>query len=137
MQDSVRYSQTLVKKNQIKNKGKLGLRVVLLMMVNRTSSREKTVHDDGNTAAAAIICVHAPTFRIILYGESGAVKYKLLERMNFIVTGLFREVNLHRNAAVDKIKEMIGSFGGTVNTRFSKNTSEYSISWTFNLLIVI
>ena len=69
--------------------------------------------------------VPVPTFLIILLGGNGAVEEKVLRGMNFIISGLFEEVSSHAKTALDRIKEMIASFGGKVNTRFSKNTSVY------------
>ena len=82
--------------------------------------------------------VPLPTFVVILLGGNGAIEEKIFSRKSFIISGLFEEVSSHANTALDKIREMIASFGGKVNQRFSKNTSEYRfrvmIYWHINEL---
>ena len=87
-----------------KNKGKLG-----------------TNNSSDSTAAP----IPVPTFAVILLGGNGAIEEKIFSGKSFIISGLFEEVSSHAKTALDKIKEMIASFGGKVNKRFSKNTSEY------------
>ena len=55
----------------------------------------------------------------------GAIEGKIFSGKSFIISGLFEEVSSHAKTALDKIKEMTASFGGKMNKRFSKNTSEY------------
>ena len=91
-------------------------------MVNRVSLKKETNNCSisTNVRASNLIAasVPVPTFLIILLGVNGAVEEKVLRGMNFIISGLFEEVSSHAKTALDRIKEMIASFGGKVNTRF-------------------
>ena len=76
----------------LKNKGKLG-----------------TNNSSDSTAAP----IPVPTFAVILLGGNGATEEKIFSGKSFIISGLFEEVSSHAKTALDKIKEMIASFGGS------------------------
>ena len=67
-------------------------------------------------------------FRILVPGKNGAREENFLCGQTFIITGTFPEVGGGdvNDAGVANVNAMIQSFGGKVNTRFSKNTSEYT-----------
>ena len=116
-------------KIHLKNKGRLGLQAKLSAMANGVSQKKETnngsIATNGSVSNLTAAPDPLPTFLIILLGGNGDVEEKIFRGKSFIVVGLFEEVISHAKTALDGIKEMITSFGGKVNTRFSKNTSEY------------
>ena len=122
---NARFGEVLanyIEKNYLKNKGKLGLRAKLSAMVNGVSlEKEKnncSIVTNGSASNSTAAPVPVPTFLNILLGGNSDVEEKVLRGMNFIISGLFEEVSSHAKTALDRIKEMIASFGGKVNTRF-------------------
>ena len=107
--------------NHLKNKGKLGILAKLNGLVNGVIQKKEANKCSDSTEAP----VPLPTFVVILLGGNGAIEEKIFSGRSFIISGLFEEVSSHAKTAFDKIKEMITSYGGKVNQRFSKNTSEY------------
>ena len=90
-------------------------------MVNGVTKKKKTNNCSDSTAAPVPI----PIFVVILLRGNGAVEEKIFYGMSFIVARLFEEVSTRTKTALDRIKDMITSFGVKVNTRFSRNRSEY------------
>ena len=69
------------------------------------------------------------SFRILVPGENGAKDANFLRGMTFVITGTFPEAGGggESDAGVANVTAMISSFGGKVNTRYSKTTSEFTI----------
>lgn len=69
------------------------------------------------------------SFRILVPGENGAKDANFLRGITFVITGTFPEAGGggESDAGVANVTAMISSFGGKVNTRYSKTTSEFTI----------
>lgn len=52
---------------------------------------------------------------------------KILDKIVFVLEGVFPEVNDNASAAINSISNMIQRFGGKVHSRMSKGTRKYSI----------
>lgn len=80
----------------------------------------------GYTAATA--AASAPVFEAPQPGVNNAMSSKFLNGKTFVFDGLFDEVHTEMREAHRILKEMLESFGASVNKRFSSNTSEYTFS---------
>lgn len=69
------------------------------------------------------------TFRILVPEVNGALDANFLRGITFVITGTFPEAGGggESDAGVANVTAMVESFGGKVNARFSKNTSEYTM----------
>ena len=92
-------------------------------MVNKVSLKKDTNDGSIPTSFSAFNLTTAPNtipiFLSILLGGNSAAKEKILCGKSFIAR-LFKEVSSHVKTALDRIKEMIASFGGKANKRFPK-----------------
>ena len=139
MQGLARFSLTLVRKNALKGKGKFCLHAKLLATVSGLPQTDKkhagTIASNPikPTAGNSTTTISTPTvtavssFLILTQGENGAIGKKIIREKVFVLVGLFEEVNGHFATANADVKDMIESFGGKVNGRFSKNTSKFTL----------
>ena len=58
-------------------------------------------------------------------GKNGAVNAKILDGKKFVIDGAFEEVDPYSPGAIQSITTMIVSFGGSVQSRISKNIRKY------------
>ena len=79
----------------------------------------------SNNSSTTASLAPLPNFRILLFGENGAVSQKLLKKKFFVRAKLFDKLSLLRMAAEEDIKKIIKSFGSEVKMSYLKNTSEY------------
>ena len=82
------------------------------------------------TSAGSSNATTAPvTFHILVPGVNGALDANFLRGLTFVITGTFPEAGGggESDAGVANVTAMIQSFGGKVNGRFSKKTSEYIV----------
>ncbi|KAL3779504.1 hypothetical protein ACHAW5_010633 [Stephanodiscus triporus] len=82
--------------------------------------------DPGGVSAAGSDFVVPGSFRVLVPGVDGAGADDALVGQSFVITGTFPEAGGGDADAVGvaNVKAMIQSFGGSVNTRFSKKSSE-------------
>lgn len=84
----------------------------------------------GSTSAGSSNATTAPvTFHILVPGVNGALDANFLRGLTFVITGTFPEAGGggESDAGVANVTAMIQSFGGKVNGRFSKKTSEFIV----------
>ncbi len=83
-----------------------------------------------STSAGSSNATTAPvTFHILVPGVNGALDANFLRGLTFVITGTFPEAGGggESDAGVAYVTAMIQSFGGKVNGRFSKKTSEFMV----------
>ena len=68
-------------------------------------------------------------------GKNGAVSAKILAGKKFVIDGAFEDVDPYAPGAIQSITTMIVSFGGSVQSRISKNIRKYIQHCNIILLI--
>ncbi len=84
----------------------------------------------ANANASSLIPTAATTSRVVILspGSNGALDdKKLLKGKSFVLIGSYVEVHSNDATATESVSDLLKSFGATVLTRFSKNTSELLI----------
>ena len=131
------------KKNASRGKGKLALRASLLGMKSKREEETTTQKQKSSTAASAstassttaastsasstaITTVVTSPITNLSPGVNGAVNVKILDGKTFVIDGAFEEVHSYAPGAIQSITTMIVSFGGSVQSRISKNIRKYT-----------
>ena len=110
------------KRKHLKGAGKINFRTELLAMIGR-QSEESTAPalDDsmkpsasGSLATAISQRTTVVAFPMLSLSTDGAVSYKILQGKQFVIAGVFDEVDGETTTANAKLKMMIELFGGKV-----------------------
>ena len=131
------------KKNASRGKGKLALRASLLGMKSKREDETTTTQKQKSSTAASastassttaastsasstdITTVVTSPITNLSPGVNGAVNVKILDGKTFVIDGAFEEVHSYAPGAIQSITTMIVSFGGSVQSRVSKNIRKY------------
>ena len=142
------------KKNASRGKGKLALRASLLGMKSKREDETTTTQKQKSSTAASastassttaastsasstdITTVVTSPITNLSPGVNGAVNVKILDGKTFVIDGAFEEVHSYAPGAIQSITTMIVSFGGSVQSRISKNIRKYTLNNIATIIVV-
>ena len=89
------------------------------------AGHSSTTAASTSASSTAITTVVTSPITNLSPGVNGAVNVKILDGKTFVIDGAFEEVHSYAPGAIQSITTMIVSFGGSVQSRISKNIRKY------------